>query len=80
MEYYPFDSRNNLYRSKLGAIAAGETLRLRVLLHFDAHCHNVNLMLKNDCDADFSYIETIFNIFTNTTFNNTLIRATRMIN
>lgn len=57
MEYYPFDSRNNLYRSKLGAIAAGETLRLRVLLHFDAHCHNVYLMLKNDSDADFSYIE-----------------------
>ncbi len=57
MEYYPFDSRNNLYRSKLGALAAGETLRLRVLLHFDAHCHNVYLMLKNDNDADFSYIE-----------------------
>lgn len=57
MEYYPFDSRNTLYRSKIGALAAGETLRLRVLLHFDAHVHNVYLMIKNDMDADYTYIE-----------------------
>ena len=57
MEYYPFDSRNKLYRSKIGALAAGETLRLRVLLHFDAHVHNVYLMIKNDMDADYTYIE-----------------------
>ncbi|MBQ8202866.1 MAG: glycoside hydrolase family 13 protein [Clostridia bacterium] len=59
MEYYPFDSRNPIYRLKFGAIAAGETLRLRVLLHFDAHCHNVYLMIKNDRDSDYTYIEMI---------------------
>ncbi len=57
MEYYPFDSRNKLYKTKMGALAAGETLRLRVLLHFDAHVHNVYLMIKNDLDADYTYIE-----------------------
>ena len=41
----------------MGALAAGETLRLRVLLHFDAHVHNVYLMIKNDLDADYTYIE-----------------------
>lgn len=57
MQYYPFDSRNELYRSKIGAIAAGETLRLRLLIHFDAHCHNAYLMIKNDKDSDYTYIE-----------------------
>ena len=59
MEYYPFDSRNTLYRSKIGALAAGETLRLRVLLHFDAHVHNVYLMIKNDSDSDYTCIEML---------------------
>ena len=59
MEYYPFDSRNGLYKSKIGALAAGETLRLRVLLHFDAHVHNVYLMIKNDSDSDYTYIEML---------------------
>lgn len=59
MQYYPFDSRNNLYKSKIGALAAGETLRLRVLLHFDAHVHNVYLMIKNDADDNYTYIEML---------------------
>ncbi len=46
--YYPFDSRNNLYREKTGAAAAGETLALRLLLHRDARCHEVFLQLRRD--------------------------------
>ena len=48
MNYYPFDSRNNLYKSKIGALAEGETLRLKVLLHRDAKVHSVFLILRND--------------------------------
>lgn len=48
MEHYPFDSRSTLYRSKLGALAEGETLRLRLLLHKDAHVHSAFLCLKKD--------------------------------
>lgn len=48
MEHYPFDSRNSLYRNKLGALAEGETLRLRLLLHKDAHVHSAFLCLKKD--------------------------------
>lgn len=48
MIYYPFDSRNPLYRTKIGAIAEGETLRLKVLLHRDAKVHEVFLKLRND--------------------------------
>lgn len=48
MNYYPFDSRNKLYKEKIGAIAEGETLRLKVLLHIDAHAHNVFMLLRND--------------------------------
>ncbi len=52
MQYYPFDSRNNLYRSKIGALAEGETLRLRLLLHKDACVHSAFLLIKKD-DEDF---------------------------
>ncbi len=48
MNYYPFDSRNKLYKEKIGAVAEGETLRLRVLLHIDAHPHKVFFLLHND--------------------------------
>ncbi len=50
MNYYPFDSRNSLYRNKIGALAEGETLRLKVLLHKDAHVHSVYLILRNDLE------------------------------
>ena len=56
MQYYPFDSRNLLYRSKIGALAEGETLRLRLLLHKDAHVHDVFLMIKNDNQEAFGEI------------------------
>ncbi|MBR5011550.1 MAG: hypothetical protein IKY12_03240, partial [Clostridia bacterium] len=48
MQYYPFDSRNPLYRSKIGAVASGENLKLRLLLHNDAYCHAAFLVLSND--------------------------------
>ena len=48
MNYYPFDSRNYLYRDKFGALAEGETLRLKVLLHKDAKVHEVFLIIRND--------------------------------
>ena len=48
MNYYPFDSRNILYRNKIGALAEGDTLRLRLLLHKDACVHQAFLILRND--------------------------------
>lgn len=51
MNYYPYDSRNNLYRSHLGAVPAGENLRLRLLLHRDAQVYNAFLRIKNDSDG-----------------------------
>lgn len=52
MNYYPFDSRNNLYRSKIGAVAEGESLLLRILLHKDARVHDAFLLIRND-NSDF---------------------------
>lgn len=52
MNYYPFDSRNSLYRNKFGSIAEGETLRLSLLLHKDARVNNAFLRIREDsCDA-----------------------------
>ena len=59
MQYYPFDSRNNLYREKIGALAEGETLRLKALLHFDAHVHNVYLCIKEDTEGEYREIPMI---------------------
>ena len=50
MNYYPFDSRNSLYRSKLGAVPADESLRIRLLLHKDACVSKAFLRLVNDAD------------------------------
>ena len=48
MQYYPFDSRNSLYREKIGALVEGETLRLRLLLHKDACVHEAFLVIRED--------------------------------
>ena len=50
MNYYPFDSRNSLYRSHLGAVPSGKSLKLRLLLHKDACVYNAFLRLANDSD------------------------------
>lgn len=56
MNYYPFDSRNSLYRSKIGALAEGETLRLKLLLHKDASVHKAFLVLRDDKDNSIKEI------------------------
>lgn len=50
MQYYPFDSRNSLYKSVFGALASEENLRLSVLLHRDAKVHKVFLCIRKDSD------------------------------
>lgn len=53
MQYYPFDSRDKLYKPHFGAVAAEEALRLRLLLHKDAHVHNAFLVIERDGEAPF---------------------------
>lgn len=48
MGYYPFDSRNPIYRSHIGAVTADTPLRLRLLLHTDARVHTAFLSLSRD--------------------------------
>ena len=57
MNYYPFNSRNTIYRNHIGALAEGETLRLRVLLHKDALPYQVYLRIRNDNAEYFSETE-----------------------
>ncbi len=56
MNYYPFDSRNPLYRSHIGAVASGDRLKLRLLLHDDALCTNAFLIIRNDKNGQVSEI------------------------
>ncbi len=48
MSYYPFDSRNQLYKSIQTAAPSGESLRLRLLLHRDAQVIKAYLKYRND--------------------------------
>lgn len=57
MNYFPFDSRNPLYRSKFGALAEGETLRLRLLLHNDNRVQSAFLKIQSDKTNEISEIE-----------------------
>ena len=50
MNYYPYDSRNSLYRSHLGAVPANQSLRLRLLLHKDAEVYDAFVRVVNDSD------------------------------
>lgn len=56
MNYYPFDSRNPLYRNKLGALAEGETLRLKLLIHKDAHLHKAVAEIRKDDEQEVKRI------------------------
>lgn len=56
MKYYPFDSRNTLYKSVYGAVASDTSLGLRLLLHRDACVKNAYLHIKNDNCSDFQCI------------------------
>ena len=48
MQYYPFDSRKSLYKSKFSAVKSGESLTLRLLLHKDAKAYEAFLLLSKD--------------------------------
>ena len=48
MKFYPFDSRNQIHKSKLGALAEGETLRLSLLLPENLKVSRAYLMVRND--------------------------------
>lgn len=48
MNFHPFDSRNQSHKSKLGALAEGETLRLRLLLPESIKPSRAYLMIRND--------------------------------
>lgn len=48
MNYYPYDSRNSMYRNKFGALAEGENLRLRLLLHNSNNIKSAFLKIQND--------------------------------
>ncbi len=53
MNYYPFDSRNSLYKPHFGAVKAGETLLFRLLIHNDAHLHNAYLVMEPDGKSSY---------------------------
>ncbi len=59
MQYYPFDSRQTLYRSHIGALASGESLQLRLLLHKDALCHDAFLRIISDQDNSLREIKML---------------------
>ena len=52
MGYYPFDSRNPLYREHIGAVAAGMPLRLRLCLHNDARVDAAYLSIIRDGEEE----------------------------
>ncbi len=54
MQYVPFDSRNQLYKSIYGAVASGKNLRLRLLLHKDALVDSAFLRVKKDGEENFT--------------------------
>ena len=59
MDYYPYDSRNKLYRSHVGAVPSGENLRIRLLLHKDACVYSAFLRIMNDADNSIEEIPMI---------------------
>ncbi len=48
MPYLPYVAHDPLYRSKMTAVAEGENLRLRLLLHNDAKCTSAFLLIRSD--------------------------------
>lgn len=57
MNYYPFDSRNPLYRNKFGALAEGDTLRLKLLLHQSNKVKKAYLRIQNDDTCNTELVE-----------------------
>ncbi len=59
MNYYPFDSRNPLYRNKFGALAEGDTLRLKLLLPQSNRVKKAYLKIQNDATNETRLIEML---------------------
>ena len=59
MGYYPFNSREPLYRRPFGAVKVGEKLLIRILLHSDASVDRAFLRVCNDSDSIVHEIELI---------------------
>ena len=55
MNYYPFDSRNPLYKSHIGALKEDETVRFRLLLHRDAQCYDAFFIIQKDGEQVMEY-------------------------
>ena len=57
MQYYPFDSKNKLYKPHFGAVASDQKQKLRLLLHKDALCSAAFLLIKCDDEPDFKEVK-----------------------
>lgn len=57
MQYFPFDSRNTLYKSIQTAVASGESLKLRLLLHKDALVFDAFLLIRRDDSGELQTIK-----------------------
>lgn len=49
--YIPFNSRNELHKSKFGAVRQGETVTLNVVLPREMKCTGVALVVRNDSET-----------------------------
>lgn len=63
--YYPYNSRDTLYKSKFGAVASGESLKLRLLLHLDAKVHDAFLCIRRDGEEIIWHKLTPANLYDN---------------
>lgn len=57
MNYYPFDSRNPLYKNHIGAAVEGTALTLRLLLHKDAYVSRAFLRIRDDREDAVKEVE-----------------------
>lgn len=48
MNFLPFDSRKNLYKTPFGAVCEGENVTFTLLLHDDARCRAAFLIIRED--------------------------------
>lgn len=55
MNYYPYNSRDKIYRDKFGAMACGESFAPRLLLHNDARVQKVFLLIEKDAENLMEY-------------------------
>ena len=57
MEYYPYNSRQSIYKKPFGAVKSGEKVGISLLLHRDACVYNAFLRVINDADSVVHEIE-----------------------